>query len=434
MGRLSEKRSIIFLLLILIIIVGVGVVISLSLRTDPVTENLKNDQVIKILFVLNDGEKHALSTDVFVYYPVSQKGALFDILGNTGAIYESLTAPDGRSGRVDRIDAVYTERGVDVYRSEIEKLTELTIPFSIEMTLADFGSLTDLLGGMKVFVPSPVDASGSEGERWLLPSGAVTLDGDKIQTYVQYMLPDESEDDQEDRRQNVMIAFLAAIKDNKDVLFNKKNFPVYASKLTANIDEKGLFRLLEEISDVDSERLSPQAITGSIRIVDGKKLLFPYYDGQLIKDVVKQTMNSLVSENGTMQSRVYVVDIQNGTATQGLARNTSALLQSVGYDVLGTSNADRNDYEHTVIINHIGNKEVAEALANFIHCENIEEEEVKPETAGVDSAADVDFTIILGKDFDGRYVRGGYTGKSEEGETQPAQDADAVESTSSEKD
>jgi anionic cell wall polymer biosynthesis LytR-Cps2A-Psr (LCP) family protein len=426
-----EKKSIIFLVLILVIIVVLGVVIALSLRTDPVAENLKNDQVIKILFVLNDGNKHALTTDVFVYYPVSQKGALFDILGNTGAIYECLKSKDGRNGRVDRIDAVYTECGIDTYRSEIEKLTELTIPFSVEMSLSNFGSLTDLLGGMKVFVPSPVDASGENGERWLLPSGAVTLDGDKIQTYVQYMLPDESESDREDRRQNVMIAFLAAIKDNKSVLFTKKNFSSYSSKMNANIDNKGLYRLLDEISDVDSERLSPQTITGSIRVVDGKKLLFPYYDGQLIKDVVKQTMNSLVSENGTMQSRVYVIDIQNGTPTQGLARNTSALLQSVGYDVLGTSNADRSDYERTVIINHIGNKEVADALGGFIHCENIQEEAVKPEEAGVDSAADVDFTIILGKDFDGRYVRGNYKGTNED--EQPAQDAKQPDSTSAEK-
>ena len=101
-----EKISAIFLGTILLIVVAVGAILALSLRTDPVAENLKNDQVVKILFVLNDGNNHALSTDVFVYYPVSQKGALFNILGNTGAIYQSLESAEGRSGRVDRIDAV----------------------------------------------------------------------------------------------------------------------------------------------------------------------------------------------------------------------------------------------------------------------------------------------------------------------------------------
>ena len=64
-----------------------------------------------------------------------------------------------------------------------------------------------------------------------------------------------------------------------------------------------------------------------------------------------------------------------------------------------------NDYEKTVIIDHIGNKEIAAMVGDFIHCTNIVEEEVDLSNTESETAADVDFTIILGKDFDGRYVR-----------------------------
>lgn len=396
-NRVNQTKGAVFLALILIILIVLAVVISLSLKSDPVEENLKNDQVIKVLFVMED-KNHALFTDVFVYYPVSRRGALINILGNTGAIYESI-------GRVDRIDAIFTEKGIDTYKAEIEKLIGLPVPFSIVISLDQFGELTDMLGGMKVFVPSPVDVQGGAGERWMLPSGAVTLDGDKIRTYLTYTAPDESEDSSDDRRQNVMVSFLSALNRNASTMFKKKNFPLYSSKMSANIRNDDLFKLLSEISNVDSERLVPQTITGSSRNVDGKVLLFPYYDGQLIKDIVKQTTSALVSPEETMNSRIYVLEIQNGTPTQGLARNTSALLQSAGYDVLSTLNADRNDYDKTLIINHIGNKEVAKNLGAFIHCTNIIEEEIKPESAGTESDAQVDFTIIIGKDFDGRYVR-----------------------------
>ena len=124
-------------------------------------------------------------SDVFIYYPVSHRGALINILGNTGAIFKSLQ-------RVDRIDAVYTQKGIEVYKAEIENLIGQTIPFYVEMNMKDFGELTDMLGGLKVFVPSPVDIQSEEGERWLLPSGAVTLDGDKITTYLTYSKPEES--------------------------------------------------------------------------------------------------------------------------------------------------------------------------------------------------------------------------------------------------
>ena len=113
----------------------------------------------------------------------------------------------------------------------------------------------------------------------------------------------------------------------------------------------------------------------------------------------------LLSSTGTYASRVYVLEIKNGTTVQGLAHNTSILFQNASYDVLSAMNADSNDYEKTVIIDHIGNKEIAAMVGDFIHCTNIVEEEVDLSNTESETAADVDFTIILGKDFDGRYVR-----------------------------
>ena len=395
-GR-NNGHSGLFFLLMFIILAGVGTFIFLSLRVDTVEESLKNNSVIKTLFVLEDKDQ-VLFTDVFIYYPVSQRGALINILGNTGAIFQSL-------GRVDRIDAIYTEKGIDVYKSEIEKLIGQEIPFYVEMNLSKFGELTDMMGGLKVFVPSPVDVKTDEGERWLLPSGAVNLDGDKINTYLTYSKVEEDESEIIERRQNVMIAFLSALNRESNQFLEKNCFPLYAEKMNSNLSEKDLRRLFSEISNIDSERLVPQTITGSSRLVDGKMLLFPYYDGQLIKDVVKQATISLVSLDDVSINRIYVLEIQNGTTTQGLARNTAALLKSTGYDVLSTVNAERNDWEKTLIINHIGNAEIAKNLGDFIHCTNIVDEEIKPDSDGSESNSNVDFTIILGKDFDGRYVK-----------------------------
>lgn len=392
-----EQKGAVFLLLIVAVIIIFSAFVVFSLREDKVAANIKKDSVVKILFVMTDRGK-ALSTDVFVYYAPSKKGALINIPGNTGAIYESL-------GRVDRIDKIYSEKGIDVYKKEVEKLCGVELPFYITIELSNFMKLTDMMDGMKILVPAPVDTVSNDGERWLLPSGAVTLDGDKVATYLTYMLPDETEADVSERRQDIVIAFLSALNSNASLMLNKKEFYRYADKFKSNLSSNDVRRLLSEIASVDAEQLVPQTITGTVRTVDNIKLLFPYYDGQLAKDVVKQTMNLLVSENGTMASRIYVLEIKNGTKTQGLAHNTAALLQSAGYDVLTTLNADSSELDKTEIIDHIGNKEAAQSLGDFIHCKNITEEAVKPE--GTSTAIDdtnVDFTIVLGRDFDGRYV------------------------------
>ena len=112
-----------------------------------------------------------------------------------------------------------------------------------------------------------------------------------------------------------------------------------------------------------------------------------------------------MSETEVVHSRIYVLEIQNGTAVQGLAKNTAALLQSAGYDILTISNADRNDYDKTFIIDHIGNEEIAKNVGDFIRCTDIKTAEVKKDDSALEADTLVDFTIVLGKDFDGRYVR-----------------------------
>ncbi|MGN0729575.1 LCP family protein [Treponema sp.] len=394
-----EKRNGIFLLAILAIIIGVAGIVVFSLRVDPIEESLKLNPVINSLWIFKDDEGNALSTDVLVFYPQTGQAAAFNILGNTGAIYKSL-------GRVDRIDSVYREKGLLVYKEEIEKLIGKKIPFTIEIKLSDLRFLADYFGGLNIFISAPVDETDENGLRCLFPSGAVLLDGDKVYDYFMYKSPSDSASDVVDRRQAVFLSFIYALKENRSIVFDKNNFEMYEEKFKSNIDRKNLYNLLNKISVVDTDRFSIQTITGSLRTVDGQVLLFPYYDGQLIKDVINQAVSSLVSGDSMNQNRVYVLVIQNGTTEQGLARNTSFLMQSAGYEVLEIKNAERNDYEKTEIINHIGNSEAAKSLGNFIHCTNIIDEEVLPETADSTSAAQADFTIILGRDFNGRFVKG----------------------------
>ena len=399
----DQQRGAFFLLMIFLILVSAIIVVSFSLRTDKVAEKIEEDQVIRVLFILDDGsegQRHAVFSNMLVYYPVSRKAAVVNIPGNTGGIYQSL-------GRVDRIDDVYGEVGIDAYKREIEKLLDVNIPFYVVITQDDFIKLTDMLGGMRVFIPSPVDEIGPEGENWLLPSGAVTLDGDKISTYLHYILEDEEEAEINERNQNVVTAFLTTLHDKSSQIFGKKAiFKKYNALLKTNLsDPDDVYKLLSIISAMDSESIIRQTVTGPIRIVDGQRLLFPLNNGDFIKEAVKQSTSLLITNSIALASRIYVLEIKNGTSVQGLARNTAILFQNASYSVLSAVNADTNDYEKTVIIDHIGNKEVAGVVGDFIHCTNIVEEEVASITEENNTAADVDFTIILGKDFDGRYVR-----------------------------
>ncbi|MBQ9238679.1 MAG: LCP family protein [Treponema sp.] len=390
-------RNVFFLSIIVLIIAATSVVIGLSIRTDRVTELLYSHQVINVLFVIEDGDGGVLSSNVLVYYPVSHRAVIVTVPGNTGVLLKSL-------GRVDRIDTAYVEKGIGVYNNEVSDLLGISIPFTVAISFNDFVPFVDLLGGIKVFIPEPVDAlSVDKAERWLLPSGVVTLDGDKAGTYLRYRLENETDAAVEERCQNILIALFSAIAEKKAVVFARSHFRQYSSHLKMNVDADDAYQLFSVLSNIQIDYLIRQTVTGSYQRVSGRLLLMPFNNGELIRASVKQSTSIIVASSDTTAHRIYILEIQNGTTVQGLARNTGILLDNAGYDILRTINADRDDYETTRIIDHIGNRAAAELLGTFINCTTIEEETVR--LSDTVDAADVDFTIILGKDFDGRYVR-----------------------------
>lgn len=392
----DEQKGIIFILVILMIIGIVALVFSISLKVDVVADTIKNDKKIHLLIGVEDTDSSLLFSSVLIYYPSSQKAALVNIPGYTGSIYASLN-------RTDQIKKVYEEKGIESYRQEVMKMLGIQVPFYAIISMENFSRISDFLGGLRVFISEPIDYVDEEGNRYLLPSGSVNLDGDKLYTYLHYKLEDEGATDLQDRYQNVMAAFVSALNDKKFVLFTGESFKNYADCIRTNLKYDEEERLFKEIANVNSESIIRQTLTGSYRNVDGKLLMFPLNNGENIRNNVRQVANMLVSSDGSYSTRVYVIEIQNGTTTQGLARNTSILFQNASYDVLSAVNADRNDYEETVIIDRLGNEQAAKAIGEFIHCDNI----IRPENSEMDNdarSADVDFTIILGRDFNGQYV------------------------------
>lgn len=390
-----ERKGIILIGMIAAIVIALVVIIAIYAKQDKIKENLQQDPVIKVLFVLKD-KNQALFTDVLIYYPVTGKGVLINIPGNTGGLYGALD-------RVDRIDAIYSEKGIEAYRDAIASFIKVDIPFYIETSLNNFVEIADLLGGLELFISMPVDERSSTGDIWLLPSGKVTLDGEKLRTFLTYHLPEDSDSDIQERRQDATVAYLSAVKANSNTYLNMSNFSQLSSRMSSNVKDVDLLELFLYISEVDTERFETLTVTGNNTTVDGKTLLMPFRNGEYIKDVTKKSINSIVSASGSANARPYVIRILNGTKILGLAHNTKILLEGAAYEVLDIGNVDSDEeVEETYIIDHIGEQEVALAIGDFIHCSKVETEEIKKDDN--ENVSNVDFTLVLGKNFDGRWV------------------------------
>jgi anionic cell wall polymer biosynthesis LytR-Cps2A-Psr (LCP) family protein len=390
MRKRKWDKSVLILILIVLIVAAMGVFGYLQLRTDLYTETLKKGEPVSILFAFA-GDREYRFFQVLVYHPQTHRGAVLFVPGNVGSIIESLK-------KVDRIDVLYSPGNPGAFTAKLEQLIGQKINFYIDLNDQNVGDLVDLLGGLELFIPNPVEDTGGE-KATLLPSGSVVLDGDKVREFIAYRDPMESEMDWVGREQRFMQALLKRMGES-DTLRSRSGFTLFGNITTTNLNTRALESFVGELTRLDADKLIFQRVLGSTRIVDGKELVFPHFEGQLLKEIMKQTLETLASQDPFAEEDLTIaVEVLNGTNVTGLARRAANVFQSFGYEIVAIGNAENQDYLKTVVLDRKGRIDSAERLAELIRCERVytRMEEVSDLT--------VDVTVILGKDFDGRYCK-----------------------------
>ena len=409
LDRRSRKadRSVILLVLIVLVIAATAVYASLQLRVDRITDALKKKQPVNTLIILSEGEK-ALFFEVFLYNPETRKGTLYYVPANLGEVIEGLR-------KVDGIDALYHRGSPAALQKTIEGLLGVPLHCVLDIALSDAGKLVDLVGGLDLFIPNPVDITPApeahfvpapeahfarDGRRILLPSGSVTLDGDKAVDFLSYEDPLETEVDRVGRRQKFVQSLLKSLGEERQLLAQRGPFRLVRALVRTNIPPRALAALLAELARYDSERVIQARVLGATRTVDGRDLLFPHQEGELLLEAVRQAVAANASNEFIPAEDLSVtVQVLNCTATPGLANRAREVFQSYDIEVLAPNNADNDQYQSTVVYDRKGRIEDARRVAELIRCARV--------STQLDPQGDqaVDVTVILGKDFDGRYCK-----------------------------
>jgi len=380
-----------FFALIVILMAFLIVWAVLSLRIDLFTEAAKEGAIISILIVIDDGEKPLIS-EVFYYHPVTRNAALMAIPIETGTL---LSAID----RMGRLESIYDAGDLEAYRNAVETLLGYQISFVIRLDSNNFERLVDYLGGIDIFIPNEIDDT-IDGVKYLFPPGGVRFDGAKVLSYVEYRPREELIVERVEREHRVVQALLRSIGYSGNYLVSSDVFPHIRDLFDSSLDDRSLFTIIETLTEVDTERLVLQGIIGDERTLREENILFPFYDGNLIKETV-QRINQLLARTDVPGDYVLPirVEILNGTNLTGLASRTAQLYKSFGFEIAAVANAELNNYSRTIVLDRRGNPEAVKQVAELIRCEQIHSQidENRDET--------VDVTVILGKDFDGRYVK-----------------------------
>lgn len=395
---LHVGKASIILGLILLIIIAAAVYIYLQIRTDEIENAVNQESTIKLLLIVGGKEQPGFSEAVF-FQSGTGKAAVIDVPMNTGVMLEN-------KSRIDRIDSGFDPSNPEQYLARVEKLFDQEIPYYIYLDSTDYRKIIDLAEGVNLFIANPVETS-FRGQTVLLPSGSVTLDGTKAMIYGLYKEDGGKRPERVSRRQKLVQATLKKISQQSDYLIQPEVLSTIHSLMQSNISERALGSLLRGLASLDQDQIVFQRVLGDSRRVDGEELLFPHYEGSLLRETVSQTLASLKNDDVVSSEELNVtIEVLNGTLRNDLAARTSQIFKSYGYAVSRVANADSQDREETVVIDRRGNISAAQKVAKVIRCDNVISE---PKTGNggqpPSEQSKIDVTVILGKDFDGRYCK-----------------------------
>jgi LCP family protein required for cell wall assembly len=335
------------------------------------------DGRINILLLGVGGEGHEGSqlTDTIILASLDRQGNRIGLL----SIPRDSAYPLG-NGRFQKINAVnaYAEKehpgeGAKYTADAFRKLLDIRIDRVIRIDFKGFAKFVDALGGVDVNVERsftdssfPTDNDGPNPYKWTSVSfqkGWQHMDGKRALTFARsrHGTNGEGSDFARSRRQQLVLEAVRTKLFSLGTLSNPKTVTDLWSALSSNIqtdltawDMLKLMPLASSFKDTTIKtRVLTDAADGELVAsnVDGAFMLFPRKpDWSEIRAAAADpfTTKEEIAQQNRPNEHVSL-EVKNGTLRTGFASQVSTKLETLGYSVEATGNANRRGYEKTVI-------------------------------------------------------------------------------------
>lgn len=420
-GRRIFGKIVLILLLIIIILVGIfayrvyqngggltGIVTTL-VGTDP--EKVKS---LPDFYCLLLGKSEAMTDTIMVakYSPSTGDAVLLSIPRDSfvGNNPNTATASD----KINSKYQISPQRTIDA----VNDLTGLNIKYYITVDTKALRDLVDAIGGVYFDVPIKMDYDDSSQDLYIhLEPGYQLLDGQKAEWLVRFRHNNNGTSysyeygDNDLGRMRTQREFLMAVAQQTLKLENitKINdiLNVIEQEVETNIDFDTMMEYAPALLNINADNIQTDMLPGTAQYCNGVAVYLVDEDEakQLVNELFLTSSTSTNEENGTTNTvsnetsvgstngtttqKDFTVEILNGTGSQTKLNQGIEQLEAQGYEVAKKGNT--NITTTTTIINRTNNSTQDEnSIIALLGTGDA--------IIGEDNA-NVDFTIILGRDY-----------------------------------
>ncbi|MEN6371596.1 MAG: LCP family protein [Armatimonadota bacterium] len=288
-----------------------------------------------------------------------------------------------------KINAAYSIGGPELAVNTVQGVLGVKIDYYMQTDIAGLKNIVDLIGGVGIDVEKNMHYTDRRGGLYInLRKGYRHLNGDQALQYVRFRHDKLGDITRIQRQQK----FLRAIARHMLEPRNLVHAPAVVGEIyekgyvKTNLNLKDLKALIELARDIPPDKMEMEMASGAPQNIDGAS----YWVIDTIK-TSEQVAKLLLPGGGNLAPSVEVL---NGSGTAGLAKQVSDQLQTLGYRVISTGNANGFNYERSQITARAGMEDKAREIAPLIG-----NAEVKTAADSESTSGSADITVIIGKNY-----------------------------------
>ena len=282
----------------------------------------------------------------------------------------------------------------------------------IRINFTAFETLIDEINGIDVDVPQDIDDPRYPDccygyDPLYISRGVTHMDGTLALKYARTRATYGGDFDRAARQQQVLIAV-------RDKILNMKMLPqivTRAPKLYSTLSDsydtdltlEQLVDLIGLVNDIDRDSIDSAVINADYLMnefttSEGAQVVL--LDSQAFRKLREQMFykpapytKSTIDTNILALDEIATIEIQNGSARDGIANMTSEYLTEQGFSVVSVGNADQFNYQNTIIYDYSGSYYTTRWLAEHFKVQPTHIIDIS------DPNSPVDVRIIIGQDF-----------------------------------
>ncbi|MBI2252513.1 MAG: LCP family protein [Armatimonadetes bacterium] len=286
----------------------------------------------------------------------------------------------------DKINAAYALGEIKQAQETIKNFLGIPIDYYVILRIKEVKSLVNALGGVEINVEKDIKYDDNWGKLHVhLKKGFQRLNGEEAVGYCRFRYDPEGDWGRIRRQQQFLKALFKEIKKPVNIIHLEKFSRLSKDFLETNLSIIQIVDLARLYKNFENKNFHLTTLTGKEETINGISYIIPN-EGEKV-----HLINRLFLGIEGYNPSDLKIEILNGSEAKGLGDLLANKLNSIGFQIVNVANAEKK-YPNTEIIDYKNNSPGINLILNYINPARII-------NSNKEKDSNIDFTIIIGKDF-----------------------------------